>query len=180
MNLFIFLILVLFINISRKRSLILIDCLVKGFLEVLEVVILYPKTTLRPLLPLALVAIMLGNIVNVWIISVLSLNLGTFFYFHIVKFNIDVIISQNSIAMSEPLFELTIEDTVALTFICLENFPTSPVRFIFFEFALVRLFTFLFSPNVVSDFSKTMFHIMKIVPAVICTIDKTLFAEPML
>ena len=82
--------------------------------------------------------------------------------------------------MSETSLKLTIEDTVALTLICLENFPTSSMRFVFFEFALVRLFAFLVSPNVVCDFSKTMFHIVKIVPAVICTIDKTLLTEAVL
>ena len=44
------------------------------------------------LLPLPLVAVMLGDIIYFGIVSILSLDLGTFFHIHTVELNVDVVV----------------------------------------------------------------------------------------
>lgn len=62
--------------------------------------------------------------------------------------------------MPEPIFKLAIENTVVQAPICLENLPTSSMRFVLFEFTLVRFLAFLVSFDVVSDLAIAMLHIM--------------------
>ena len=121
---------------------------------------------------------MLWKVVLVWILHILRLDLCSLMGVKFFQLYVYIVVCQDTVPVPEAKFKLAVKYSVILI-VCLENFTTSTVRFVFFEFTLVGLFALLVSFQVVSYFTETMLHIVKIVTGIMSPIEEPFFTKAM-